>query len=292
MKKIAFLYYRNWAYEILKYISILQLERRDFIISDVICPHGLEDDLSFLSADTTTIHYIDPEKSSDLVAVVQQAQIELIFCYSWSWIIPESLVRDCYCICLHPSRLPAYRGGSPIQNQVLNGDVDSAVSVLRMNRDIDSGPIYRQICMNIDAPIEEVFERMSGIGCVITKSLITDYLMDDLKFYEQDHEKATLVKRRSPKDSCLRLGEMGNVRYEDFHRMVNVLRDPYPNVYFDLKDCQIRIQQVHAFRNLPQDQDVSYLSVASTHYDLERGPIFLKLLDRFALISQYTIERV
>ena len=82
------------------------------------------------------------------------------------------------------------------------------------------------------------------------------------------------------------------MRYEDFHRMVNVLRDPYPNVYFDLKDCQIRIQQVHAFRNLPQDQDVSYLNVASTHDDLERGPIFLKMLDCFALISQYTMQRV
>lgn len=291
MKKIGFLYYRSWAYEILKYISTLQSERKDFVISDVICPHGLKDDLSFLSADTSTIHYIDPEKSSDLVAVVQQAQIELVFCYSWSWIIPESLVRDCYCICLHPSRLPAYRGGSPIQNQVLNDDMDSAVSVLRMNSDIDSGPIYKQIGMNIDASIEEVFKRMSGIGCVITKSLITDYLTDNLKFYEQDHDNATLVKRRRPKDSCLRIEEMGNMRYEDLHRMVNILRDPYPNVYFHLKDCQIRIQQVHAFRTLPQDQNISYLRAGSSCTDLESGPIFLKIQDCFVLISEYTIER-
>mgnify|MGYP003640641550 FL=1 len=49
-----------------------------------------------------------------------------IFFIGWSWIIPTVIVEKFNCICMHPSPLPKYRGGSPLQNQIINGERLSA----------------------------------------------------------------------------------------------------------------------------------------------------------------------
>ena len=45
---------------------------------------------------------------------------------------------------LHPSPLPKYRGGSPIQNQIINGESKSAVTLFKINNKIDQGDIIYQ----------------------------------------------------------------------------------------------------------------------------------------------------
>ena len=45
---------------------------------------------------------------------------------------------------LHPSPLPKFRGGSPIQNQIIRGKKISAVTIFKINKIIDGGDIYFQ----------------------------------------------------------------------------------------------------------------------------------------------------
>ncbi|SVE63951.1 uncharacterized protein METZ01_LOCUS516805, partial [marine metagenome] len=54
---------------------------------------------------------------------------DIILFYGWSWIISETIVNTYKCIMLHPSKLPKYRGGSPIQNQIIDGEIESAVTL-------------------------------------------------------------------------------------------------------------------------------------------------------------------
>ena len=48
---------------------------------------------------------------------------DYILFYGWSWIVPTNLVKNFNCVMLHPSPLPKYRGGSPLQNQIINGEI-------------------------------------------------------------------------------------------------------------------------------------------------------------------------
>ena len=287
MKKVTFLYYRSWAYDILKYLSKLESERKDFFISDVVCPHGLEDDLSFLSANTS-IHYVDPKNPDDLIKVVQESETKLLFCYSWSWFIPEKLVDQCICLCLHPSKLPKYRGGSPIQNQVFDGQFDSAVSVIKMSAEIDAGPIYKQLPMTLHGTIENIFSSMSALGKVITKDLISDYVGNNLIFYEQNHNEATILKRRKPENSEFIFDELEKMSFIDLEISVNVLNDPYPNFTVITANQKVKFKQVHYFVKIPQDRECIVLD-KNINIDLKKNPYldtFLKVKDGFALISQ------
>ena len=46
---------------------------------------------------------------------------------------------------LHPSSLPQYRGGSPIQNQIIDGIKESEVCIFKMEKEIDSGQIIKEL---------------------------------------------------------------------------------------------------------------------------------------------------
>ena len=64
--------------------------------------------------------------------------------YGWSNMVSDKLINTKKCIMLHPSKLPLFRGGSPIQNQIIRGVNRSAVTLFRMNKNIDQGNIILQ----------------------------------------------------------------------------------------------------------------------------------------------------
>ena len=83
--------------------------------------------------------------------------------------MPPTVIENFICLCLHPSKLPQFRGGSPIQNQVLNGVTDSAVSVIRMSKIFDAGPLYKQESLSLTGTIDEILIRMTSLGRSITE---------------------------------------------------------------------------------------------------------------------------
>jgi len=119
---------------------------------------------------------------------------------------------------------------------------------------------------------------------------LADYLNGELQFQEQNHHMATVVKRRRPQDSCVTLDDMLNMRFKDVHRMVNILKDPYPNVYVNLKDCQINIKEIHEFKSVPKGRNIRVLSYETGFSDIDGQRNFIEVLDRFALVSQYTLR--
>ena len=65
---------------------------------------------------------------------------DYIFFYGWSWKVSNT-IQKYKCIMLHPSKLPKFAGGSPIQNQIIRNVNNSAITIFRMNNIIDGGNI-------------------------------------------------------------------------------------------------------------------------------------------------------
>jgi methionyl-tRNA formyltransferase len=288
MKKIAFVYYRSWAFSILLDIIELQKQRRDFEIAAVITTEDTEERAERV-LNPKIVHAVKPEDSATINSILNQARVDLAFFYSWSWIIPEEIISKYPCICLHPSRLPNFRGGSPIQNQVLSGLDDSAVSIFRMASGIDDGPIYRQGAISLHGPIQGVFDRMASLGKVFTRDLLADLANDELQFQEQAPAvSGSYFKRRKPADSALTIAGIESMPFRDLCRFVDVLGDPYPNAFLPLKDGKLLIRSVLKYRSLPSDGFL--LTAASGINEVSGSRAFLKLADGFALVSDWTSE--
>jgi methionyl-tRNA formyltransferase len=157
---------------------------------------------------------------------------DIILFYGWSWIIEKSLLTDFKCLMLHPSPLPKYRGGSPIQNQIISGETNSMVTIFKMNEFLDAGEIYYQKEYSLEGSIDEIFNRISIIGTELTFRILNENTTP----IAQNNEEATIYKRRKPSESEITIDELQNKSGIFLYNKIRMLGDPYPNAYIKTKD--------------------------------------------------------
>lgn len=205
MSKILFCGYRPWAREI--YFDLTIGDQHKSSVKLIESPDELEKEL-----------HLEKPKA--------------IFFVGWSWIVEKDIVDNHLCICLHPSPLPKYRGGSPIQHQIINGEEESAVTLFKMDEYIDRGEILFQHPFSLSGNLEDVFCRIADIGCLGIKKLIKQIDSSPvLQGIAQDKQKATYFKRRTPNMSEIKIEELLNCSAKEIYNKIRALQDPYPNAY-------------------------------------------------------------
>ena len=157
-------------------------------------------------------------------------QPNMILFYGWSWIVSSRLL-EIPSIMLHPSPLPKYRGGSPIQNQIIAGETHSAVTLFLMNENLDEGDILEQECFSLEGHLDEIFKRITEIGTRLTLKILEGYTLTP-----QDRKKATYYKRRKPKQGELTLEELQTRDSTWLFNKIRMLEDPYPNAFIRTTD--------------------------------------------------------
>ncbi len=94
---------------------------------------------------------------------------DMVVVISYGVILRDNVLTSAPCINLHPSDLPKYRGPSPIRTAIHNGDTTSAVCLMHVTPELDSGDIYmrREFDIEINDTNETVENRVSEIGAEI-----------------------------------------------------------------------------------------------------------------------------
>ena len=168
------------------------------------------------------------------------SQADVVLYYGWSEMIQKELYENKICLILHPSPLPKYRGGSPLQHQIINGEKESAVTILRASDKLDAGAIYSQTPFSLEGTLDEIFERIVDIAIDDTQKVLEqierDMFYEDPKGTLQDETKATLFKRRKPEESELKIEDFKNKTSDELHNFIRALNDPYPNAFIRCKD--------------------------------------------------------
>lgn len=200
--KIAYYGYRDWSINI---FSNIEIEEK-YLISN---------------KDYSILEFIKPD---------------LVFFIGWSNIIPDDIIEKYKCICLHPSPLPKYRGGSPIQNQIINGEIDSAITFFIMDEGIDTGDILYQPYLSLDGKLSDIFKDIEIISIEYLNKIIGDYKNDKLVTYKQDSSKSTFYKRRKESDSEINIEDILNNEPNYLYNKIRSLNDPYPNAFIRCKN--------------------------------------------------------
>ena len=87
---------------------------------------------------------------------------------------------------IHPSLLPLYRGASPIESAIIAGDTDFSVSVMKLVKKMDAGPVYYQTTLSgLPLQKDEIYKSLAETGakwiCDNLKNLSEPLLQDDSK---------------------------------------------------------------------------------------------------------------
>ena len=179
-------------------------------------------DLKILKSNEDLNNFLSTVNSND--------DLCLIFA-GWSEIIELEIIKKYICICLHPSDLPKFRGGSPIQNQKLNGIKKTKLTAFRMNNKIDQGPIICKTEINLDGHMKEIFLSLEKGTIRIIRKVIQNSSKSFLSGLNQDESEATFFQRRKPNESEIKLSELASLPAEKLYQKICALEDPYPNAF-------------------------------------------------------------
>lgn len=94
---------------------------------------------------------------------------------------------------IHPSLLPRYRGPAPVTAAILAGDTETAVTIIRLDSKMDSGPILaqRRIALPPGARSGPLTNDLFVLGAELLLEALPDYAAGERTLQPQDHERAT-----------------------------------------------------------------------------------------------------
>ena len=205
--KVVFAGYRSWAKEVINAVA-----KNENIAVD------------------KTIY--DKETYDLYINEILQSDVDVIVFLGWSWIIADEVLDKKLCIGIHPSDLPQYRGGSPIQNQIINGVDRTNISLMTLSKQLDAGEIWGKEPVSLDGDcIDEIFIHIADSAIQLLNNFFISY--PNIVPIKQNIDEGSYYKRRKPEESKLTLDEMKNMTLNEIYDFIRCLTDPYPNAYLE-----------------------------------------------------------
>jgi methionyl-tRNA formyltransferase len=219
MNRVVVFTYRDWGHEIIKELN----KGSNIHIVEVI-----ESNESF---------------HENVERLIESSDMFLFL--GWSWKVDDTIIMRHLCLGIHPSDLPQFKGGSPIQNQIIKGltQTQSTLMILSPNS-FDEGPIVHKAPLSLNGNcIAEVFDNI----VYSTVGLLTDFF-DNVDHYVRNAriiEGGFTCKRRKPNESKINNEPLSPESLIDLYNHIRCLTDPYPNAYYeDTLGNRLLIKQV------------------------------------------------
>ena len=159
-------------------------------------------------SETLNIEYRTPKtlkNNDEEYKFLKKLDADLAIVCAYGQIIPKNflnLTKKGF-INIHASILPKWRGAAPIQRSIMNLDPETGISIMKLNEELDSGPvsnIYKiKISQNQNA--EEISEILSALAVEKILDNVNEILADKANFIEQDHSQATYAKKIHKEES-------------------------------------------------------------------------------------------
>ena len=158
-------------------------------------------------ADEHAVECWQPEHPRDIAKQLTQRNDELFIVASYGYILSQKIldIPKHGVLNVHTSLLPKYRGASPIESAILNGDTETGSTIMKMVLKMDAGPILTQTLVPLNDTITkpELFELLAHDGGKLLANTIEPYMKGDILEQEQDHENASYCGKLTKEDANL-----------------------------------------------------------------------------------------
>lgn len=185
----------------------------------------------------------DRPRGEELEAVLRALAPDVSVVVAYGHILPQSIVDlpPLGTLNIHASLLPRWRGAAPIQAAILAGDVETGVSIMRMVRRMDAGPVILQVPTPIpeDETYGELQLRLSELGALAILEALTLIALGAARETEQDEALATYASKVEREDALV--DWTGDAR--QVARQIRAY-DPRPGAYTTLRSIEVKLSGV------------------------------------------------
>ena len=207
---------------------------------------------------------------------------DIIITCAYGQIIPEELLNypKYKCINVHGSLLPKLRGGAPIHHAIIDGETETVITIMYMDKKMDAGDIISQRKIKIDDNdiLDTLYEKMSYLG--------RDLLMDTLESIidgtnnrkRQDKKKVTYAPNITKEEEKINFDKSGR----EIHNLIRGLSTT-PCAYCYLDDKRMKIYT-------SQYTDIPSKYPAGTIEKIDKNGIYVSTIDNLIAFIDIKIE--
>jgi len=200
------------------------------------------------------IEILQPEKPSEVKDKLAALNLDFAVVAAYSQILRKDIlaIPRLGIIGVHPSLLPKYRGATPIQSTILNGETETGVTLYKMGEGVDDGPILAtsdNIQITSDETYETLHNKLAEIGGNLLVKIIPSFIAGIIRPQPQNNANATLTKKFETQDGfvdpvILRQAQDGDLeKAKEINRRVRAL-NPEPGIWTVLNNKRTKILEV------------------------------------------------
>lgn len=184
--------------------------------------------------DSAKSDLVDTKRGATLGSTQGRSSFEydLAILVAYGKLIPKEILEipKLGFINVHPSLLPKYRGPSPIQTAILDGEKTTGVTIMKLDEELDHGPILAQKEIGIEPNDTHLslIEKLGLIGSNLLIETLPNYISGKIKPKTQNHKKATLTGKITKASGYIDLDNPPGQKTLD--RMIRAYY-PWPNVW-------------------------------------------------------------
>lgn len=183
----------------------------------------------------------------------------------------------------HAGRLPKYRGGSPINWQIINNESYIGVSIIKVNQIIDSGNIAlsENFKLKFEDYVSDIHLKVNKIFSKLSIKLLDKIQKNNLSFKKQNERNAIYWHQRNDLDGLIKFSNINSLQAYNF---IRALSHPYPGAWGKLNNNKIiRIfeSELTDFNLRGQPGRICFIQ--------NKGP-YIICIDKALKITNYSIE--
>jgi methionyl-tRNA formyltransferase len=196
------------------------------------------------------IEFLQPEKlNTEFLEEIKKYNADLFIVVAYGKILPETLINmpKLGAINIHYSLLPKYRGASPVEAAILNGEKETGVTIQQIAFKMDSGPIISQEKTDIKPTekAQELRERLIKIGGELLINKLPDIISQNVNPEKQDESKATYCSKIRKTDGLINFEDDAEINYNKFRAYAT-----WPRTFFFQNEKRVIITDAKLENNI------------------------------------------
>ena len=220
----------------------------------------------------------------DINKSLKQLDLDIFVVIAFS-IIPEIILNipKYGTLNIHPSLLPKYRGASPIQYALLNGDNISGISIININNKIDSGDILAQekISIKKEYTYGYLHDKLSVIGANLLLKVIDAISQKKIKLLSQNNKNRTFAPKIK-KDDLIINWKNSSI---NIHNQIRAF-DPLPGAFCYIDKKRLKLFGSKVFKKNKQVENLNKIG----DFTVSDGSFIIKCNSGFISIEYVQLE--
>lgn len=248
----------------------------------------LEESAVKKNAEKNRIKVFQPSKFDDEVTQeIKNQKPDLIIVSAYGKILPADILKipKYGVINTHPSALPKYRGASPIQNAILNGEKKTSATIMLLSEEVDAGDILAQkeIEIDKDETYPDLSKKLSDISAELLLELISSWTTGKINPIKQNKDLASFCQMIKKEDGRINWNESAQKIYNRYRAFF-----VWPGIFTywkkDNREVRIKLDKISV------EKDVSENNFEVGEVFLENEKIKIKTGSGNVILEEIQLE--